>query len=198
MNEPEMNEVRQTYLDSESEGPPSTASASVNQDGLTDQQKHMLSRLDQLLPAVEDIHNTLERKLQFNFGLMSSIVTILIVGNISWFDNSRLDADEHVSFAVFVLSFVAVAACSLYAHFPRERLVSPMTPTWCFLSKWWDYSSEDYAKQVLLSYESIWTDDRCIRKRKARATMLSHLGVVIGLVAAFYESGVSLRVFGAS
>ena len=163
--------------------------------GLSDQQKHMLSRLDILFPTILDIHNTLERKLRFNFGLMSSILTILIIGNISWFDQSELESSEMVSFAIFVLCLTTVAGCWLWAHWPRERLISPMTPTLESLSQWWKYSPDEYSIQVILSYETIWKDDQKIRKLKARATRWSHIAVIVGLLAAFYESSLSLGLF---
>ena len=163
--------------------------------GLSDQQKHMLSRLDMLIPTILDIHNTLETKLRFNFGLMSSILTILIIGNISWFDQSELESNEMVSFVIFVASLTVVAGCWLWAHWPRDRLISPMTPTWETLSQWWNYSPDEYSSQVILSYETIWKDDQKIRKYKARATRLSHFAVIVGLLAAFYESALSLGLF---
>lgn len=173
-----------------------TQSQALAEPTLSDQQKHLLSRLDMLLPAVEDIHNTLERKLQFNFGLMTSIATILVVGKISWFDQTKLESDETGSFVVFVVCFVIVAACSLWAHWPRERLITPVTACWDSLSKWWDYDPEDYAEQVLLSYESIWNDDRKTRQCKAKLTVISHIAVVVGLLAAFYQSAVSFGLIG--
>lgn len=160
--------------------------------GLSDQQKHMLTRLDELLPTILDIHNTLERKLRFNFGLMSSVLTILIIGNISWFDQSKLDPNERGSFVIFAICLLIVAGCWLWAHWPRERLICPLTPTPDFLSQWWNYSPDEYSNQVFLSYETIWKDDQKIRKQKATATSLSHLAVIVGLLAAFFESAVSL------
>lgn len=161
---------------------------------LSDQQKHMLSRLDMLLPAVEDIHITLERKLQFNFGFMTSIATVLIVGNVSWFDHSTLEANEVGSLAVFVLCFLVTAGCALWAYWPRERLITPITPEWDNLKRWWEYPPDEYAEQALLSYKTIWKDDQKVRRCKARVTTISHCAVVGGLLAAFYEGATSLGV----
>ena len=168
---------------------------SDNDAGLSDQQRHLLSRLDMLLPAIADIHNTLDRKLQFNFGLMSSILTILIVGNFSWFDQSRLEVNETGSFIVFTLCFIIVAACLLWAHWPRGRLFTPLTPTWDTLSKWWEYTPNEYSEQTLLSYQTIYEDGLPIRRCKARLTVVSHVAVIVGLLAAFCESAVSLGLF---
>ena len=156
----------------------------------SEQQKHMLSRLDRLHSAVDDIHNTLERKLQFNLALMSSITTVLIIGEISWFDINGLEPDEHLSFVIYFFCFLGVIIFTLWAHKPRERVITPITPEWGALKQWWEYDIDDYTAQTMLSYITIWTADKKHRECKATVTWVSYMLVAIGLLAAAVQSAV--------
>ena len=81
----------------------------------SDIEKHILSRLDALIPAIEDIHVTLERKVQYNFTLMSSIATVLVAVNVSLFERELLSNEMLCFFVLFGLSFLIVGILSLFA-----------------------------------------------------------------------------------
>lgn len=162
---------------------------------LSDQQKHLLARLDLLPPTITEIHNTLDKKLQYNFTIMSAFVSVLIIGNISWFDRPNLGSINICSLLVFAVCYAVVALSPLYAHWPRERLVSPVSPSWDSLLQWWNYEPDEYTDQVLLSYESLYNDDKNVRDCKARLVIASHIAVVLGIGAAIFQSAYSLGLF---
>lgn len=154
------------------------------------QQLHMLSTCDRLYSVVDDIHRTLERKLQFNLALMTTVLSVLILGEVSWFDSEGLTADEHLLFVVFAVCFIGVIVCALFAYVPRDRSLTPIRPDWDTLVKWFQYDISEYSNRMLKAYTIVWDPKDGGRHWKSLATFWSFIFVAFGLGAAIVQSGI--------
>ena len=157
----------------------------------SDIEKHILARLDALIPAIEDIHVTLERKVQFNFTLMSSIATVLAAVNVSLFDRNLLSNAMLCWFILFGFSYLLVAILSLFVLLPRIRDFMTLTPSKQDLLGWWHMDDvNEYLQETFGVYAHIWQQEEKSLDNKAFATKLSYVFVVIGVISAIVEAAI--------
>lgn len=154
---------------------------------LTDQEKHILARLDTIIPVAEEIHHTLERKAQFNFALMSSLTTVLVAANIHLYDRTTVYAPTVVFLLLYLLFFIGVVVSCLVAVIPRNRPVVTITPCVESMKAWCDHSTDEYMYQVFLSYSDAWKRNNAALTAKTNATQATYAFVIAGLVCAILE-----------
>ncbi len=149
---------------------------------ISETDKSILSQLTAQIPAMEDVHNTLERKLQYNFLLMSSVAAILVALN------GKLNIEPLPGgLKIFTVFYLIVMISSIYALWPRGRFVHPINPKWEIVQKWRDYPSGEYVDQLILGYEMIAKNNESLLQTKAFFTRLS-LGLTsLGLLAVLIE-----------
>ena len=159
-------------------------------DGFSDIEKDLLARLNALVPAIEDIHVTLERKVQYNFTLMSSVATVLVAVNVSVFDRKLLNDDMRLLFGLFGLSYLIVGILSLYVLRPRIRSFMTVTPIKDHLIGWWGMTVNKYLRETFGVYAYIWKEEEKPLDKKACATILSYVFVIVGVIAAIVEAAI--------
>ena len=155
---------------------------------LTDQEKHILARLDNIIPVAEEIHASLERKAQFNFALMSSITTILVATNIHLYDRAHVYVPTIVFLLLFLAALIGVAVSCLVAIIPRKRPIVTITPHVDSLEDWRCHCADKYMKEVFLSYTDAWKRNNDALKTKTDATLVSYVFVIFGVVTAVMEA----------
>ena len=149
---------------------------------LNEQRQGMLKVLHTSLSVVDDHHTSLERKLQYNLAFMSSIAALEFVIHLHLSDVASLPNPMIGAALLFGLNYLAVAALSLCAVWPKSRALLPFEPTWDNVKKWWAFSIIEYRDSILSSYVKIWEENRRLLDDKIRWTRWSYSLVVIALL----------------
>lgn len=149
---------------------------------ISETDKSILSQLSAQIPVLEDVHNTLERKIQYNFLLMSSVAAILVALN------GELKVEPLPGgLKIFAVFYLIIVISSIYVLWPRGRFIHPINPKWEIVQKWRNYPSDEYVDQLILGYEMIAKNNESLLQTKAFFTRLSLGLTILGLLAVLFE-----------
>ena len=94
-----------------------------------DQVNALITALDTNLHQTHDVINTLERKAQANFTVISAIAVALVLVNVNFFDVTNLDLVGKCALLVFAGAYLIVATLSILTLWPRVIDLCPLEPT---------------------------------------------------------------------
>lgn len=140
------------------------------------------------LTEVENHHNTLERKLQYNLTFMSSIAALELVIHLHLLSIEQLPDNMKAAVAIFGLIYVSIAALSLVAIWPQSRASLPFEPTPEKVREWWGYDIIQYRDAIIPRYVTIWKENQKLLDDKVRWTQLSYGLVVVAMVIVFIQA----------
>ena len=155
-----------------------------------EQRTGVLTLLHASLTEVDNHHTTLERKLQYNMVLMSSIAALELAIHLLLLKEVGLQLPKPIIGAalLFALTYLGVAAISLCAIWPQSRGSLPFEPTWDKVNEWWGYSIIDYRNKILSSYVKIWEENQKLLDNKVRWTQYSYVLVVLSLSIVIFQA----------
>ncbi len=152
-----------------------------------EQRTGVLALLHATLAEVENHHNTLERKMQYNLTFMSSIAALEIVIHLHLISVGTMPNNMKGAAIVFGLVYLALASLSLVAIWPQSRASLPFEPTPEKVREWWAYDILQYRDAIIKKYVTIWTENQKLLDEKVRWTQLSYFLVVVALIVVLLQ-----------
>ena len=153
-----------------------------------EQRKGLLSFMQMTLTEVENHHNTLERKMQYNLSFMSSIAALELVIHLHLLSIGPLPKGMILAAIIFILVYLAIASISLFAIWPQSRASLPFEPTPEKVREWWGFDIIQYRDAVITRYVTIWNENQKLLDDKVKRTEQTFILVVVALVIVIVQA----------
>lgn len=148
----------------------------------SEQRKYTLSLMHASLAEVEYHHNTLERKMQYNLTLVSSIAALELVVHLHLIGIVQIPNCMKALLIVFGLVYLLIVPLTIGALWPQSRASLPFAPTDPKVREWWSYDILEFRDAIIRSYVTIWTENQELLNEKVTRTQLSYRLVVVALI----------------
>lgn len=153
-----------------------------------EQRKGLLSFLQMTLTEIENHHNTLERKMQYNLSFMSSIAALELVIHLHLMSIGTLPKGMVLASIAFAIVYLAVATICLVAIWPQSRASLPFEPTPEKVREWWGFDIIKYRDAVITRYVTIWKENQELLDDKVKQTERTYILVAIALVVVLIQA----------
>ena len=154
----------------------------------TNRANSLLAVLETNLHQTHEVINTLERKTQFNFTVISAVAVAVVLVNINFVDISALEPAGKFALLAFAGSYLLVAGLSILTLWPQEMDLCPLEPTKDNIATMLDFEDEtSFHFELMEQYKNIYDCHMCVIKCKTQRVMCSYRIVAVGIAAVVAE-----------
>lgn len=146
----------------------------------SEQEKSVLSILENNVSIVLNTIDTLESKARHNFTMLSAIATVVTTINLSILN--IITTEMIIALIVMAVLYVIVAIISIVVLLPRSMESSPIGSSWDDIKYWWELESSEYPSQLLANYSEI--DKRISKVMSCKACLVKISYVLTGFAIA--------------
>lgn len=146
----------------------------------SEQEKSVLSILENNVSIVLNTIDTLESKARHNFTMLSAIATVVTTINLSILN--IITTEMIIALIVMAVLYVIVAIISIVVLLPRSMESSPIGSSWDDIKYWWELESSEYPSQLLANYSEI--DKRISKVMSCKSCLVKISYVLTGFAIA--------------
>ena len=159
-----------------------------NKLSFTQQTDSLFPLLNVNLHQTHDVINTLERKAQSNFTVVSAVAAALALIHVEFIRLSSLETAAHMALLVFAGSYLLIAWLSICAIWPRAIDLCPLEPTTDNIADLLDEKDERAFRFELMSqYVNIYNSHLGVMECKRKHEMRSYYLVAVAILAVVIE-----------